>query len=222
MVALEQKDSGGVDRIFMTTLTDASGHFVFCPVPAGTYDVVATAISSSNVIYAATVTLGVPVGTALGTMDLVAAQSPVGITGQVTSTSGTAAVPVDLTLSALQTVNSSLQFTVPLVQQSTGTASLATAAGTTCPAGTACVAYTLALPGAAANTGVYSAGGTSWTPASSGAYTVEGDAFAPSSGSTPDCSPSTETTTQTSAAATLDPGPGVSLTASTLAFSGCQ
>src|SRR5262249_13387999 len=41
IVALEQKDSNGVDRVIMETLTDSTGGFVFCPVPAGTYDVVA-------------------------------------------------------------------------------------------------------------------------------------------------------------------------------------
>lgn len=222
LVALEQKDSAGVDRIFMTTTTDASGHFVFCPVPAGSYDVVATAISSANVIYAATVTTGVSVGTAMGTIDLVAAQAPASITGEVTSSSGTAAIPVDLTLSALQNASASLQFTVPLVEQSTGTASLATTAGATCAANTDCASYTLAVPGAAPNVGAFSASGTTWTAAASAAYTVEADAFAPSSGGTPDCSPATQAATQTTAAVALDPGPGISVTATTLTFTGCQ
>src|SRR6185437_9492316 len=32
MVALEQKDSAGVDRIVMTTMTNTDGSFVFCPI----------------------------------------------------------------------------------------------------------------------------------------------------------------------------------------------
>lgn len=222
LVALEQKDSAGVDRIFMTTTTDASGNFVFCPVPAGSYDVVSTAISSANVIYAATVTTGVSVGTAVGTIDLVAAQAPASITGVVTSSSGTAAVPVDLTLSALQSASATLQFTVPLVEQSSGTASLATTAGATCAANTDCASYTLAVPGAAPNVGAFSASGTTWTAASSAAYSVEADAFVPSSGGTPDCTPATQTATQTTAAVALNPGPGISVTATTLTFTGCQ
>src|SRR5215475_2496365 len=41
VVALEKKDASGVDRVIMQTLTDSTGAFVFCPVPAGTFDVVA-------------------------------------------------------------------------------------------------------------------------------------------------------------------------------------
>ncbi|HWT65839.1 MAG TPA: DUF4382 domain-containing protein, partial [Terracidiphilus sp.] len=40
LVALEQKDTAGVDRIVMSTLANADGTFVFCPLPTGTYDVV--------------------------------------------------------------------------------------------------------------------------------------------------------------------------------------
>src|SRR5262249_14808120 len=51
VVALEQKDAGGIDRVVMETVPDSSGNFVFCPVPAGTYDVVITALNGSNVAY---------------------------------------------------------------------------------------------------------------------------------------------------------------------------
>jgi hypothetical protein len=227
MVALEQKDAGGTDRIFMATLADASGHFVFCPVPAGSYDVVATAISSTNVIYAATLTTGVSVGASLGNIPLIAAQAPAGVAGQVTTSTGSAGTAADISLSALQTATvgtSTVTFTVPLTAQSSGTASLATAAGASCAANTDCVAYTLQLPGAPANAGSFSASGTTWTQATAATVdtTVEADAFVPSSGGTPDCTPAVETTTQTSAAAALSLGPGLSLTAATLAFTGCQ
>jgi hypothetical protein len=49
VVALEQKDSSGVDRVIMETVTDGSGAFSFCPVAAGTYDVVVGAISGTQV-----------------------------------------------------------------------------------------------------------------------------------------------------------------------------
>ena len=42
-VAVEQKDSAGVDRIIQATPANADGSFVFCPLPAGTYDVVSQA-----------------------------------------------------------------------------------------------------------------------------------------------------------------------------------
>ncbi len=45
VVALEQQDSSGVDRVIMETVTDSTGAFVFCPVSAGTYDLVAVALT---------------------------------------------------------------------------------------------------------------------------------------------------------------------------------
>jgi hypothetical protein len=40
VVALEQKDATGVDRVMMATLAGSDGSFVFCPIPTGTYDIV--------------------------------------------------------------------------------------------------------------------------------------------------------------------------------------
>src|SRR5207248_5934910 len=64
IVALEQKDSSGIDRVVMQTTPDSTGAFVFCPVPAGTYDMVAVAVSGANVAFATTVTTGVTPGSA--------------------------------------------------------------------------------------------------------------------------------------------------------------
>jgi hypothetical protein len=75
VVALEQKDSGGVDQVVMETVADTLGNFVFCPVPAGSYDVVAAAVNGSGTAYAATVITGVQPGNALGTVPLVAESS---------------------------------------------------------------------------------------------------------------------------------------------------
>ena len=72
IVALEQKDSSGVDRVVMQTVTDSSGAFSFCPVAAGTYDVVVAAVSGIQVAYAVTVITGVQPGKALGSVPLVA------------------------------------------------------------------------------------------------------------------------------------------------------
>jgi hypothetical protein len=35
LVALEQMDATGVDRVVMSTMADADGSFVLCPIPAG-------------------------------------------------------------------------------------------------------------------------------------------------------------------------------------------
>src|SRR5215470_10228668 len=68
VVALEQKDGSGVDRVVMQTLTDSTGGFVFCPVPAGSYDVVAAAVDGAQAAFGATVITGVQPGNALGTV----------------------------------------------------------------------------------------------------------------------------------------------------------
>src|ERR1700739_630546 len=111
VVALEQADSSGVDRVIMETVTGSSGAFSFCPVTAGTYDVVATGVSGAQVAYAATVITGVQAGNALGTVPLVAetgpATGPASITGQITTSTGSGANAADISLSALQPISSS-------------------------------------------------------------------------------------------------------------------
>jgi hypothetical protein len=78
VVALEQKDSSGVDRVIMETVTDGSGAFSFCPVAAGTYDVVVEAVSGTQVAYAATVITGVQPGDALGMVPVTAQTGEIG------------------------------------------------------------------------------------------------------------------------------------------------
>jgi hypothetical protein len=66
VVALEQKDSGGVDRVVMSTLTDANGNFALCPVPTGSYDLVVASVNGGGTFYAPAVTTGVQASTAVG------------------------------------------------------------------------------------------------------------------------------------------------------------
>lgn len=225
MVALEQKDAGGVDRVVMATDADASGHFVFCPVPAGTYDVVAVGVSGANVAYAATVTQGVANGTAMGNVPLIAetgaSTAPGTLTGVITTSTGTAATSADISLSALQSAGSgsgSFSFTMPLVQQMAATASLATAASATCAPNTDCASYSLSVPAAPATLGTFAAGGTTYAAGTGAAtYNVEADAVVPQSGGTPDCTPATITTTTA-----LTVTAGASVTVSVFSFTGCQ
>ncbi len=227
LVALEQKDASGVDRIFMNTLTDAGGAFVFCPLPSGTYDMVIVGESSSGVIYAPTVITGVSTGSAAGIIQLHAqpavATGPVTLQGQVTSQNGAspaAGTSIDAQLSALQPVSTGLTVTVPLIpnaSQSSATLALSTASSTTCASGTYCASYSMMLPASAPYLGAYSAGGTTLTQSTLAAvYTVDGIAFVPSSGGVLDCSPSElQSTPVTPVAGTTVPVP-------TLAFTGCQ
>lgn len=231
MVALEQPDSKGIDRVVMATNADANGNFVFCPIPAGTYDVVAVGVNGSNVSYAATVTTGVANGSTIANIQLKAVTgvntAPATLTGQVTTAGASTGTAADIQLSALQTatVNGKpLTFTMPLAQQQSATASLSTAAGATCAPNTDCATYSLNVPAANPNAGAFSASGTTWTQDATSTvdYSVEGQAFVPSSGGTTDCSPSTVTSTQTTANANLTVTPGVSVQVATMAFTGCQ
>src|ERR1051326_1272273 len=160
IVALEQKDSTGVDRVVLQTVPDSTGAFNFCPVPAGTYDVVAAAVNGAGVAYAATVTTGVQPGNSLGNVQMVAqtgaSTGPASLTGLVTTASATAGVAADVALSALQSIATSstttLNVTIPLAQQSSSTATVTTAATSsalTCPVNTDCAKYTMSVPSTA-------------------------------------------------------------------------
>ncbi len=207
IVALEQKDSSGVDRVIMQTTPDSSGAFKFCPVPAGTYDVVAVAVNGANVAYAATITTGVQQGSALGNVPLNAVTgintAPGSITGQVTSNAATSA---DIMLSALQTVNAN-NYTIPAGAQS------ATLSLSTTPA-----SYTMTLPPVNPTVGAFVASGTTYAAGAAGnaSYAVEGQAFVPMSGGTADCTLPKQTTAPATVSA------GGTIAAPTLAFTGCQ
>jgi Domain of unknown function (DUF4382) len=225
VVALEQKDSAGVDRVIMETVTDANGGFSFCPVPAGTYDIVAVAENGAGSAYAATVITGVQTGNSLGKVPLTPAAAPASITGQITTTTGSAGTVADLSVSALQSIGSGVLVTVPLAHQSMAAATLTTATGAGCPANTDCASYTLSVPAMNPSVGTFSSSGTQ-TPSApaSGAvnYMVDAIAFVPGSAGQLDCSPSDLQTNQTSASTSLTVTAGGSVTAATLAFNGCQ
>jgi hypothetical protein len=223
VVALEQVDSTGVDRVVMETVPDATGNFVFCPVPAGTYDVVAVAINGQGVAYGATVTTGVQPGNALTQVPLVAATgtstAPATISGQITavnaSNTGTSA---DISLSTLQSISSTVMATIPQAATSSATLSLATATNAACPANTQCAAYSAQVPALNPSVGAFAAAGTNYTTATGAvSYTLDALAFVPNSGSTASCTPP-EQKSATAIAVT----PGTTANAAVLAFIGCQ
>jgi hypothetical protein len=232
IVALEQKDSSGVDRVIMETVTDASGTFVFCPVTNGMYDVVAVSINGTSGTYGATVITGVQPGNALGTVPLVAQgggnKSPASITGQITTGTGMAGTAADVSLSLLQPISlngSTLLVTVPLAAQPASTAILATAAGASCPMKTDCASYTLSVAAANPSVGAFSNSGSQTPGAPAGGpvdYTVDAIAFVPGGMATLDCNPSVLQTSSTATNTSLAVTAGSSVTAATLAFTGCQ
>jgi uncharacterized protein DUF4382 len=225
IVALEQKDSAGIDRVVMETVAASNGGFAFCPVPQGTYDVVAIAINGSGNTYAATVITGVQPSNSLGTVPLTPAGMPASIAGQITTSTGSAGIAADLVTSALQSLGNSVLATVPLAQQSAATATLTTVPGAACPANTDCVGYTLGVPGANPSIGVFnSVGNQSPAAPASGSvnYTIDANAFAPGLAGQSDCSPSNLQASLTNTNATLSVTPGTAATAATLNFTGCQ
>jgi hypothetical protein len=226
LVALEQKDTNGIDRVFMSTLTTSTGAFVFCPLPAGTYDVVIVGESTSGIAYAPTVITAVSTGSALSIVKLyaqaTAASAPVTLKGAVTTqvtTSPAVATAADIEVSALEQVSAALTVTIPLLPnatQSSATLALHTASGSPCASGLDCASYTMVLPAATSYVGTFSASGTTLSiSATAASYTVDALAFIPSSGGTADCTPSEMKSTA------ITPVAGTTMTVPPLSFSAC-
>lgn len=220
LVALEQKDSSGTDRIYMSTTADASGGFVFCPLPAGSYDVVIVAETSGGVAYAPAVITGVSPGETVSTVQLTAAAAPATLNGTVTTAGTSAGTGADIQLSWLEAASSTLTVTVPLLPnatQSSAMLTVSTVGGSGCPTGTDCASYTAQMPAAALYLGAYASSGITLTQAASAGYTADAMAFVPSSGGTADCSPS-----EVKSTTAVTPVAGTTASVAALAFTGCQ
>jgi Domain of unknown function (DUF4382) len=203
LVALEQKDTTGVDRVVMATLAGSDGSFVFCPIPTGTYDIVVVGERADGTGYQPSIVTGTANGQTIGTVGLhapgVGATGVVQFTGAVSSqNSASQGTSVDAQLNALETVASGTTFTIPLLpnaQQSSATLSLETAASSGCAAGTDCATYAMMLPSGGPFLGAYAASGVTLSQSSLQAnYMLDGLAFVPSSGGTADCTPSEQKT----------------------------
>ena len=244
LVAIEQPDSGGVDRIMMETTADSNGNFRFCPLPAGTFDIVAVAVGPSNLPYNATTVLNIPNGTNLGAIPLepeTGATAPATLQGFVTATKGTAGASVDVSMSALEQVSFGTpavmrQVTIPLeaiaaTQTMSATAStglISLTSNTTCPTGapanTNCAQYTLVVPASNPSVGLFNSSGITYsTPAAAPVpFTVDARAAVPNSGGTADCSPSEIMTTTDINNATLVVTPATVTMVARTDFKGCS
>jgi len=241
-VAIEQQDAKGVDRIMMQAVADNNGNFRFCPLPTGTFDIVIVAIGPANLPYNATAVLNVPNGTNLGAIPLIAetgATAPAQLQGVVTATSGTAAVSIDASLSALETVSSgganTRQITIPLQTipatnatpevDSTGLISVdsSTNCPMTAPKNTNCATYTLVVPASNPSVGLFSASGFSYSTPAAGdvLFTVDAQAAKPMSGGVPDCMPSDQMTSNDATAMPLKVMPAATTNVAEIDFTGC-
>lgn len=214
IVALEQKDGDGVDRVIMEATAASNGAFSFCPVPSGTYDIVAIAINGAGTTYSATVITGVQPGDTVGTIPLTPAGLPASITGQVTSVGASGATPIDITLSALQPAGNNLLVTVPLAQQSAAAATLTTAGCGSVD----CALYTVSVP--AANPAVAAFTTVNPVPAAPAGppvnYIIDAQAFVPGMAGQSDCAaPDMKTSAITVTAGSSTPAQDIN-------FTGCQ
>ena len=223
VVALEQKDNAGIDRVIMETVATSNGGFAFCPVPHGTYDVVAVAIDGTGNEYAATVITGVQPGDSLGTVPLTSPPvAPATITVPITTSTGSTGTVADLSVSALQSIGSVLA-TIPLAQQSAATATVTTAPNSSCAANTDCASQPLAVPASNPSVGTFVVGNqTPNAPAGPPVtYTVDANAFVPLTAGQPDCTASNVQTSQDASNNPLTVTAGGSVTSATLVFTGC-
>src|SRR5215472_1655901 len=226
VVALEQKDASGVDRVILSTLADANGNFALCPVPTGTYDLVIAAVNGAGVFYAPSITTGVKDSTAVGQVPITPEPNtgntgPASLTGVVQTSGASGAVSEIVTLSALQSVAiggavERVLVTIPLAQQSLATINVTTASSASCAAATDCFSFTLAVPGVNAFVGSFSSSGTQYVQGTGiVTYTADGQPV-PKPDNTPVC---TQTDVQSSPV-TVTPGP--SFPVGTLALGGCS
>lgn len=238
-VALEQRNAGAPDTIVMSTLTDANGNFVFCPVSAGTYDVVVVGADASSNFYQPAILTGVSTGSTTGTikLNMPASNGNAALTALITSSdtsTPTKAIAIDADLSVLEAVGGTT-YTIPLppfAAQSSGTLTVETAASTTtltCPMNTDCVEPTLNLPAGGVYLYAYATSGPALTTTGSGVYAtyvLDAQAFEVGT-NTRDCSVATPADLQTAplalTAATTYPASITGVApATTLAFTSCQ
>ncbi len=231
-----EQPQNGIDRVIFSTQTAADGRFNVCPAPPGSYDVVAAAQDGAGVTYNATVTFGVPAGTALGDIPMVPEAgpdtSPGEITGLVTTQdTGGMAATADIEVSPLQSATpsggSALLVTIPTFGSSTVLfATVATGEeGETCPANTKCRTYHLFVPASNPQVGTFASGGTTYTAPAAGdvLYSINARAFVSGvSEKTDNCSPNSLTTDkQADGTTALSVTAGAATTAQQIDFTGC-
>jgi uncharacterized protein DUF4382 len=237
MVTLQSPDMTGVDRIAAAPkVTDSTGHFRFCPLPAQAFDVVVDAITSSGTAYDATIVFNVTGSVNLGAIPLVAetpamagaSTGPGTIQGTITAINGMTGASIEATVSALQTVTvsgASHTFTVPLFANSNSSISITSSMSCPmgAPKGAFCGSYTLIVPASNPEVGTFSTGKVTFTAPASGdvLYTVEADATNPTT-SAAMCSPSSQTTSKDSTNMPLKVTPGATTNAAEIDFSGCM
>jgi hypothetical protein len=219
--------NAAMEDVKMSTMADASGNFIFCPVSPGTYDVIAVA-ATGNTVYAPTITSGVQPGNTLSGNNKIklinaGAQGTIKGTVTTTSTTNTAIAEQDITVMPLQPFSiggTNLLLEIPMFggNSTVTTVNTTVTNPNTCSSNSVgCGNYALLVPGANPNVGVFNPVGTNFTQiAGAASYIVYAQASS--------CSPSEEQTNQQQnpPGGTLTVTAGGTATASTLTFSSCQ
>lgn len=224
VVALEQKDASGIDRILMRTAASSNGTFVLCPVPEGTYDLVAVGVDGANVAYSAGVETGIQSGQLAGKIPLVPGTQQGTIRGLITAQNAgpsLTGVPVAVQADALQQISANGDtLTVPLLpSQSPYNEAMLTTGGSSCPSGVDCALFSLQLPTIAPNVVACSEQTAQFTQQSSApAYIPESVAQIPGSGGVGACAVN-NLQARSSAIAI---GPGETATGANMAYTRCQ
>jgi hypothetical protein len=233
LIALEQQDAPShTDIIFEESAADSAGNFNFCPLPtASTFDVVVIAINAAGVVYNATVAVGVPGGTNLGAIPLIAeVGGPATFQGFITATAGSAAATVDASVSALQTFSlpggATLTATIPAEGSSVSNISVEPNSDcpVTAPLNTNCAQYTLIEPASNPSVGVFASGKITYAAPASGdvPYSIGASAFVPLSGAVGDCAPPSKTTSMDTNGNPLKAVPGTTVVPKEIDFAGCS
>jgi hypothetical protein len=196
VVALEQKDATtGIDRILMRTSASSNGTFVLCPVPQGTYDLVAVGVDGANVSYSAGVETGIQSGQLAGQIPLVPGSQQGTLEGLIT-TQGTGLSPTGVSLAvqadALQQIaTNGATITVPLLPiQSPYNEAMLTVNGSNCAPGVDCAPFAMQLPSSTPNVVACSEQTAQFTQQQGGTpeYIAESAAEVPGSGGVAACS----------------------------------
>jgi hypothetical protein len=232
-----------VENVVGMATSASDGSFGFCPVPAGTYEVVAAAVLSSNDATNATITTDVSVSASGGPNNLVIPLLDEGIgpalleglfTTQGVSSAGSGD---DIAFAGVQPFAGDSGTVLAIVPALAGTipsaATVTTVASPTatncpeitspsCPSGTNCECFTLALP--ASNPVIGTAGSMYATPASSpspAGFAVTGSASKIGALTAPECSPS-DLITNPASPFIVTGGAAAAATNPTLSFNSCN
>jgi hypothetical protein len=225
VVALEQKDATtGIDRILMRTSASSNGTFVLCPVPQGTYDLVAVGVDGANVSYSAGVETGIQSGQLAGQIPLVPGSQQGILEGLITTQGNSlssSGVSLAVQADALQQIaTNGATITVPLLpSESPYNEAMLTTNGSNCAPGVDCAPFAMQLPSDAPNVVACSEQTAQFKQqGSTSGYTADSVAQVAGSGSMAACSAGN---LQASGGA-VSVGSGETAMASAINFTQCQ